>query len=93
VVKRRWERVPSASKGSSPDAKEVSRKMMLVGKIISSPLVRRGALKLLSDPKVRRGALDLAKSPHVRQGALKLAKNPRVRGVVLRQAAQRLRRQ
>ena len=91
-VRRGGEGVISASEGSSPDAKEVSRKMIPFGKIISSPLVRRGALKLLSSPKVRRGAISIAKSPRVRQGAVKLAKNPRVQRVMLRQAAQRLRR-
>jgi hypothetical protein len=89
VVRRLWVRVPYVSEGSASDVREARRNMMVAGKIIASPLVRRGALKVISSPKVRRGAISLAKSPRVRQGAVKLAKNPRVQRMVLKQAAQR----
>ena len=90
AVRRLWLRVPSVSEGSASDVREARRKMMVAGKIIASPLVRRGALKVISSPKLRRGAISLAKSPRVRQGAVKLAKNPRVQRMLLEQAAQRL---
>src|SRR5918995_6483923 len=90
VVRRLWVRLPYVSEGSASDVREARRKMMVAGKIVASPLVRRGALKVLSSPKVRQGVIGLAKSPRVRQGAVKLAKNLRVRGMVLKQAAQRL---
>src|SRR5215204_4204670 len=64
--------------------------MYFVGKAISSPLARRGAVKLLASPRVRRGAVRLAKSPRVRRRAIRLAKSPRVRGLLLKQAARRL---
>ena len=67
-----------------------SSDMYVVGKAISSPLARRGAVKLLASPRVRRGAVRLVKSPRVRRGAIRLAKSPRVRGVLLKQAARRL---
>src|SRR5918997_1117538 len=91
-VRRLWVRVLSVSEGSASDVREARRKMMVAGKIIASPLVRRGALKVLSSPKLRRGAIFLVKNPRVRQGAAKLAKNPRVQRMVLKQAAQRLSR-
>ncbi len=43
-------------------------KMSLVGKIMSSSLVRRGAIRLLSSPRVHRGAMSFVKSPRVRRG-------------------------
>jgi hypothetical protein len=93
-VRRCWERVhPLLRKVHHQVQRRVStKKMSFVSKVVSSPLARRGAVKLLSNPRVRRGAVRLAKSPRVRRGAIKLAKNRRVQRMLLEQAARRIRR-
>jgi CBS domain-containing protein len=45
----------------------VSKKGIVVRKLISNPRTRKAAIKLLAKPRVRRGAVRLAKNPRVRR--------------------------
>ena len=69
-------------------------KKVVALKLLTNPKVRRGALEYLKDPRMDKKtfALKLLSNSKMRQGAVELLKDQEMRGMLLQQAAQRLRR-